>query len=407
MTWQHPSERTCDLLRQGAEIALNSLQEWLDEIDEATLAAVTMRAIAQDPALRAATLRINRAHLAFWASETARDPGAPVPAYVGPDSLSHARDLVRRGLDESALDSYRVGQNAAWRRWMQTAFTLTSDPDELRELLDVSARSVSGFLDATIVDIAARMAAEREELTHGTHAERREIVTLLVEGAPISRQRAEARLGYALDRTHTAAVVWSEEPSPEPGHLERATEVLAQTTGVQQPLTVIVGAATLWVWLPGPAAPDTGLLSRLLDPLPGVRIAVGPPARGREGFRRSHLDALTTQRMLARLRSPRRVAGFDDVQLSSLISQDVEQADDFVKTTLGDLATASPELRHAVLTYIQAQCNTTRAARRLYTHRNTLLRQLDRAGRLLPRPLEDNTVKVAVALDLLQWRGSD
>ena|SRR5690242_19966657 len=182
MIWQHPSERTCDLLRQGAEIALNSLQEWLDEIDEATLAAVTMRAVAQDPALRAATRRINRAHLTFWASETVRDPGAPVPAYTGPDSLSHARDLVRRGLDESALDSYRVGQNAAWRRWMQTAFTLTSDPDELRELLDVSARSVSGFLDATIVDIAARMAAEREELTHGTHAERREIVTLLVEG---------------------------------------------------------------------------------------------------------------------------------------------------------------------------------------------------------------------------------
>ncbi|MFG2857703.1 helix-turn-helix domain-containing protein [Streptomyces mirabilis] len=56
---------------------------------------------------------------------------------------------------------------------------------------------------------------------------------------------------------------------------------------------------------------------------------------------------------------------------------------------------------------MQAQCNTTRAAGRLYTHRNTLLRQLDRADQLLPKPLEDNTVKVAVALDLLQWRGSD
>ncbi|MFK0021118.1 hypothetical protein [Streptomyces sp. NPDC090798] len=66
------------MLRQGAQLALNSLQEWLDEIDEATLAAVTMRAIAQDPALRAATRRINHAHLAFWASETVRDPGAPV-----------------------------------------------------------------------------------------------------------------------------------------------------------------------------------------------------------------------------------------------------------------------------------------------------------------------------------------
>ncbi len=111
---------------------------------------------------------------------------------------------------------------------------------------------------------------------------------------------------------------------------------------------------------------------------------MGPPARGGRACRRSRLAALTTQRMLARLRSPRRVAGFDDVQLGpSLISQDVEQADEFVKTTLGDLATASPELRHAVLTYIQAQCNTTRAAGRLYTHRNTLLRQLDRADQLL------------------------
>ncbi len=144
---------------------------------------------------------------------------------------------------------------------MQTVFTLTSDPDELRELLDVSARSVSGFLDATIVDIAARMAAEREELTHGTHAERPRSSPCSSRARP-SADNGRKRLGYALDRTHTAAVVWSEEPAPEPGHLERATEALAQTAGVQQPLTVIVGAATLWVWLPGPAAPDTGPLSR-------------------------------------------------------------------------------------------------------------------------------------------------
>lgn len=39
-------------------------------------------------------------------------------------------------------------------------------------------------------------------------------------------------------------------------------------------------------------------------------------------------------------------------------------------------------------------------------HRNTLLRQLSRADQLLPQPLGDNSVNVAVALDVLYWRGA-
>ena len=91
-----------------------------------------------------------------WAAANMRDPGAPVPANLGPEPLGIARDLVRRGLDESALDAYRIGQNVAWRRWMEVAFGLTSDPDEFRELLDVTARSISAFVDATLAGIARR-----------------------------------------------------------------------------------------------------------------------------------------------------------------------------------------------------------------------------------------------------------
>src|SRR3712207_7401400 len=50
-------------------------------------------------------------------------------------------DLVRRGLDESGLDTYRTGQGVALRRWMEICFGLTADPTELRALLDVSALS--------------------------------------------------------------------------------------------------------------------------------------------------------------------------------------------------------------------------------------------------------------------------
>ncbi len=402
---ERPSERVRELIRHGAELVLNAQAEWLDELDQATLSAANVQELADDPVLNAATRRSTRANLLHWAAANVGDPGAPVPANLGPEPLGIARDLVRRGLSESALQAYRVGQNVAWQRWMAIAFGLTSDPVELQELLDVSARSLFDFVDATIAGIAEQVQVERDELTRGTHAERREAVALILGGAPISRQRAEARLGYNLEQTHTAAVVWGDDPECDSSQLDRATEALVHGADVPRPLSVIASAATLWVWIPGNMAPDVRRLEDKILELPGVRVALGSTARGIEGFRRSHLDAVTTQRMLARLNSTQRVAGYDDVELVSLVTQDPDRADHFVKRTLGELAAASPEIRTAVLTFVNEQCNASRAAARLYTHRNTLLRRLSRAEQLLPRPLGENSVHVAVALDMIRWSG--
>jgi DNA-binding PucR family transcriptional regulator len=87
------------------------------------------------------------------------------------------------------------------------------------------------------------------------------------------------------------------------------------------------------------------------------------------------------------------------------VTQDATRADQFIKRTLGEFESASPELRNAVRTFVNEQCNASRAATRLYTHRNTLLRQLSRADQLLPQPLGSNSVNVAVALDVLRWSG--
>ena len=303
---ERPSERVRELIKQGAELVLHTQSEWLEELDQATLSAAN----AQGPRRRSGPQRGDpqqhpRQPAALGRGQC-RDPGAPVPANLGPEPLSIARDLVRRGLNESSLQAYRVGQNVAWQRWMSIAFDLTSDPDELQELLDVSARSLFEFVDATIAGIADQIQVERDELTRGTHAERLEAVALILDGAPISRQRAEARLGYRLEQFHTAAVVWSDDA--ESSQLERATEALVRTADTHHPLSVIASAATRWVWIPGKAAPDLRRLEEATDQMPGVRIAIGSTARGIEGFRRSHLDAITTQRMLARLNSTQRVA---------------------------------------------------------------------------------------------------
>ena len=406
MAWDPPSQTVAELIRRGAEVIVNAPQEWLDELHRATLSSEYMRTIAADPVLAEATRRSNRANLMHWAAANISHPGEPVPANLGAEPLAIARDMIRRGLDESAVDAYRIGQNVAWRFWMQIAFELTSDPDELREMLDVSARSIATFIDATIGGIYRQMEIEREELTRGTHAERREFVGLILDGAPVAAHRAESRLGYRLGQSHTAAVIWRDDPDADLSYLDRAVEALTRLVDGRRALSVLASTATRWVWLPGAEHPDLGQMAAAIEQLPGVRIAVGPTASGIEGFRRSHLDAITTQRMMARLASPQPVASFVDVELVALITADPEGADRFIKHTLGQFEAAGAELHRSVLTFVQEQCNVSRAAARLFTHRNTLLRRLTRADQLLPQPLAGNSVHVAVALEALRWRGA-
>lgn len=403
MEWERPPERIRELIRQGAQVVISRQAEWLDELDRATLAAD--KSVADDPVLAGAIRRTNRANVLHWATANVRNPGLPVSPNLGQEPIAIARDMVRRGLDQSVLNIYRVGQNVAWRRWMDIAFELTNDPTELHDLLYVTSLSISSFIDETIAGGMAQMRLERDELTRGTHAERREVVALILDGAPISRQRAESRLGYGLNHFHTAAVVWSEEAEPDVAALERGAEALARSAGSNRPLSVIASAASRWVWVPGTSGPDVESVDHELAALPGVRIAIGPTAKGIEGFRLSHLDALTTQRMLARLHSAQRVASFNDVALVALITQDPDGADQFIKHTLGDFESAGAEIKHTVWTFINEQCNASRAAARLYTHRNTLLRRIARAQQLLPAPLEQTSVHVAVALETLHWRG--
>lgn len=403
MLWQGPSPRVGELIRQGAKAVLDGSQEWLDEYDRVTMAANP--AIADDPVLAEATRRSIRSSLIHWAAANVSNPGAPVAPNLGPEPLSIARDMVRRGLDPF---TFRIAQTVGWRLWMGVAFGLTSDPDELRELFEVTYRSISEFIEATSAGIAAQMQRERDELARGTHAERREVTALILDGAPISRQRAEARLGYALNRTHTAAVIWSDEPDGDLNRLDRVVDAFGRAAGFARPLTVIAGAATRWVWVANAANTtlDVEQVEQAVRDVPGARIAIGAAATGIEGFRRSHLEALTTQRMVAGLNSRQRVALFADIQLIALIAQNPEAANDFIKNTLGDFESAGAELHKTVLTFVNEQCSIGRTTKVLYTHRNTLLRRLDRAQQLLPRPLDHSSVHVAVALEALQWRGN-
>lgn len=412
-SWPVPSDRIRELIRTVAQTVLDPPPERVRAVHDAMLEAMGHhRLITEEPALYAALQRVNEANIRQWVLANVHAPGERVAPYAGAEAFEVGRDLVRRGLDSGVLDSYRTGQAAAWQWWMDSCFDVAADRDELREVLAVTSRSITTFIDDLIQTVAVQVDAERHELTHGTHAERMAAITLLLEGAPLPRARAETQLGYPLTGDHTAAIIWTEAPlqsaPPAPGEpssqLDRAADALMRASGVTRRLVVVPSATSLWVWLPtARAAADEDVLPALAG-APDVGIAIGPPGHDLDGFRRSHVDAATTQRFVSRLATAGRVARFRDIQVAALLTADLPKAEEFVNDVLGPLATAPPEIRHTVSTHVRERFTISRTAEKLYTHRNTVIRRLARADEMLPVPLADNVVAVAAALEIVALR---
>jgi DNA-binding PucR family transcriptional regulator len=402
-TWERPSHGVAELIRAAALALMESPQELFAQLDAAVLA--TSEKVAEDPVLAAAVSASNRANLLHWATANVRDPGAPVAPNLGPETLDIALDVVRRGLDDAILNAYRVGQNVAWRYWMNTAFALGADPEELRAMLDLSARSTASFVDQTIAGIQAQIERERTELAGRTHAERMELVNLIIEGSPITSARASERLRYELSRRHIAAVLWIDSSDADQGALERAAEALARAAGARRSFTVLASASSVWAWFASDDVLDLDAARAAIAGTPGVRVALGSPGAGIDGFRRSHLDALSTQRLMHRMPSELRLAAYRDVELVALTAHDEERASEFVASTLGALAGADAVLRETLRVYIREQFSAARAARALYAHRNTVLNRLAKAQELLPVTLAEHGLEVGLALEILHWLG--
>ena len=70
------------------------------------------------------------------------------------------------------------------------------------------------------------------------------------------------------------------------------------------------------------------------------------------------------------------------------------------RSTIAQLRSA---LESAGIAFVEENGSVNRVAARLYAHRNTILRRMTRAKSLLPRPLAENPVQVAAALQVLRW----
>jgi DNA-binding PucR family transcriptional regulator len=401
--WPRPSEAVRELIRQGAERAQTLPPEWIERLNQSLFSSPNDAKLLEDPVILAACRRANRAELLHWANANLQRPGEPVEPYVSVDMVDTARALARRGGAELLMNAARSTQNAAWGQWMKVAFRLTQDPALLEELLEVSSRSISDFIDNNMRVVTQIIMEEKSAQPQDDPLDRRSLVSRLLDGRDVSEEQFCRILRYNVSQTHYAFVVWSETPDAEIKPLEDMARSLASLTGTVAPLIVFAGPATLWIWTNAAKALDVSLLQGIARQFPTIRAAIGSAGAGINGFRRSHLEALTTQGLMGRLPGAPAVATIDQVRMVSLMTQDARAARQFVLNTLGRLATEPAALQRSLHAFLANGCNITRTAEVLGSHRNTLLRRLERAQDLLPIPLAEHRIQVSAALELVLW----
>jgi DNA-binding PucR family transcriptional regulator len=327
--------------------------------------------------------------------------------FAPPEAVELMRALVRRGITVAALlRTYRLGHAWLWDRWSQALNDRIDEQDALDAARDLSSAFMFAYVDRVSDILVEEYGTERERGMRGAAQLRADTVRTLLAGDPIDEEVAVSRLGYELRRQHLALRISS--VSSEIRGLERAATEAASALGPGEPLIVESGVATIDVWLGSYDDIDTGGLAAY-EPPGGIRVAFGVPGHGVAGFRRSHAEAVHAGRVAALAADGRPVTDYRAIELVSLLATDLPRARAFVASRLGPLAAdeePAQRLRETVLAFLSAGGSSTRAAKELYVHQNTVAYRVKRAEELLGRRVTESPVELTCALTLTAVLGS-
>lgn len=397
-TWAPVHERTAQLIQFAIRRYLDNPQTFYLPVEAATLKAA--RILLEQHSHLADDIRAHlRLNINHWVSVNTRQPGQRVTPLVGPRNTYLVRDLASHGWEASTREIIESAKRASLNVWTNVAFELTTDPYELRDYLNAVTRSIFTYCDDYTRALEAAAGPELQRISNLADVRRIKAVKTLLDCTQTSSSTTSLdALNYEIDGRHTAAIVWTE--SERASTFDDALSALVRAVGAVKTMTVPASASSRWIWLSTENGIDVEELRRELKSMPDIRVAVGTPAHGLSGFRSSHLDALSAQRMMCRLSRHIQVANYSELEMFSLVADNETRAREFVSRSLGDLATANCELRETLWTYLREGSNITRTAERLYAHRNTIVNRLDKIRALLPAPLEGSIIKVGLALEI-------
>lgn len=374
------------------------------------------------------------AHAAAATTEAIAEANADIPDLRLTEIRRAAEDILRRILRELAGESVDTGLSddqqeivrdtaargkpfsrivralrLAQRQWI----ALLLDDLELRCHADPArvADVVTGQIDAVVDASVSSYLQEQERMLVGAEARRRDLVEALVAGQKRDPSVCRATLGLDLDDHHLAMVVRHTGPGARSGsELRRTAERAAQAAGGRHALIHEATSGSVWLWASSPRALDLTAMSHIDNVAirAGHRVAAGSVRPGVAGFRRSHREALTADRLPDPDDGGPATVSYADVALAVMLAADLEQARWFVADRLGGLAAATgqaSEQRETLSRFYEANQSLVGAAGPLHVHRNTVVYRLQRIERLLGRPVDDGAAENRCALLLAEHFG--
>lgn len=397
-------------LRRTATQLLGNVSAYADDMLEYILERIPEASADDD--LRGLTLGSCSSNLEAALSMVRH--GIDVSAATAPvTALEHARAMAARGYSvDVMLRFYRVGHSYFSERILAGISGLVADPVLALAVVADLQRYAFAYTDRIASEVAAEYVAELDRMQNRARAARTDAVRALIAGDQLDIGRAERALSHRLTGWQTAFVCWTDRDDSD---LARVGAVVGAHLGSSHPLLVPDGVRALWGWVstmraPGVAPVDFADLADLADKVPGtVRISIGTPAQGPDGFRDSHAQAQRGVRIVELSGRGGPVTSYADVALVDTMSGDLDLARAFVASELGALAVVGrreDEERRALLAVLDAQGGLAAAAEELGVHRNTVLQRVRRAEERRGRAATDRVVELHAALRLVEVLGA-
>ncbi|WP_223281088.1 PucR family transcriptional regulator [Streptomyces antnestii] len=335
-------------------------------------------------------------------------------------ATEYALRLAQRDIPgHSLVRAYHMGQNDFIEACFAELQRLDCHPDLKLEVLRHISGVVYQYIDWVSLYVFDTYEKEKRRWISARGNLRSSLIHKLIAGHPLSTSVFEHETGYRLDQFHVGAVVWSTESAPgpdDPRNLERFILRLAAGCSCSgPPIVTAVDPSMAWAWLPFGSKPPSLDMDAVRDATTHLakdcRLALGLPARGLAGFKRTHEQAQSAKAVVLASagRTPAAVSfGDPGVAMVSLLAKDMDSTRQWVREVLGPLARnddSAAELRRTLHTFFTTGENYGKTAELLNVHRNTVKYRVSKVFDPSGITLTHDRMDIALALQICHFLG--
>lgn len=334
-------------------------------------------------------------------------------------ATEYALRLAQRGVPGTSLRrAYHFGSDDL-RDWMfDEVEALGCEAGVKLRLLNELSRFLHRYIDWITQIVLEAHEQERQRWLDKSASVTSLLVGRVLDGQAVELDDFVSGTRYRLDRMHVGAVIWIDGANSGSDHTETLrvfARELSDTIGASSRLFTAVDRGTAWVWFGRglDASPvDVARVREAVALTPSARVALGCPAHGIRGFRRTHQQAESA--MAVALTSSSAVThaigyGERGVAIASMLVRDLESARQWIVEVLGPLAIdgeAEARARETLRVFLSTGRSYAQTSEQLMLHRNSVKYRINKLEAERGKPLDGDRLDLEIALQVCHFLGS-